>query len=433
MIAQNPHSLKVEKTPVSLTSFAGLPLLTELAHSTGLIKNLDAIPGIWRRNGAYSTSDYVMELMLTLASGGETLEDTRILRGDVGLQQLCLPELPAANSLGDFLGRFDNRSIYRLSEATAQQALLNIRPAQPLTLDMDSTLIESDKKEAGTMYNGSSGYNPLPAWAAEADVFMGCVFRNGNASPQSHMLPLLKYCRKHLHADNPLRLRSDSAGYQLDIMEYCNNNGIGFTITADLDESVREVISNIPKKDWRLMIKDKETFLFAETVHAPGSGSNQKKLPAFRMIVTRKIKGQLELFSDLFKDRAIISNFPASLTSEQVLNHHNGRGSAEKAIGELKNGFAFDKLPCGELKANAAYSQICVLAYNLVRTFKNRALPRRWSSYCIKNLRFRLLCQAAVVIRHSRRLILKLSDNFPHFDVFEQARWSVLSPALSSA
>lgn len=418
---------------MSLTSFAGLPLLTELAHSTGLIKQLDSIPGIWQRNKSYSTSDYIMELALTLISGGKTLEDVRILRSDPGLSQLCLPELPAANSLGDFLRRFKHRSIYRLSEAVTRQALLNIEPGKALTLDIDSSLIESNKEDALRMYNGSSGYNPLFAWLAEADVFMGCVFRNGNASPQSHILPLLKYCRRRLPVNGPLRLRSDSAGYQIDIMEYCNNNGIAFTISADLDQSVREVISHIPEKDWRLMIKDKETFLFAETVHAPGSGSNQKRLPAFRLIVTRKMRGQLELFKDPFKDRAIITNLPSSWRSEEILDHHNGRGTAEKAIGELKNGFALHRLPCGELMANAAYGQICLLAYNLTRTFKNRALPEGWKKYCVKNLRFRLLCQAAVVIKHSRRLILKLSKDFPFFEVFERARWAVLSPAISSA
>jgi len=39
-------------------------------------------------------------------------------------------------------------------------------------------------------------------------------------------------------------------------------------------------------------------------------------------------------------DRAIISNFPQDYSAEDILTHHNARGSAEKAIEELKNGFA---------------------------------------------------------------------------------------------
>jgi len=50
---------------------------------------------------------------------------------------------------------------------------------------------------------------------------------------------------------------------------------------------------------------------------------------------------------------------------------------------------------------------------------KNRALPGGWKSFGIKNLRFRLICQAAVVARHARRVVIKLGETYPFFDVFE--------------
>src|SRR3989339_2042276 len=135
MIARNLHRLKVEKTSANLTPFAGLPLLTELAHSTGTIKRLASISGLWKRRSEYSSSDYILSLAVTLAAGGDTLDDTRLLRGDTALRSLALPALPCANTLGDFLRRFDNRSLYRLSETVTKQALLNIKPDQDITLD----------------------------------------------------------------------------------------------------------------------------------------------------------------------------------------------------------------------------------------------------------------------------------------------------------
>ncbi len=86
MIGQLGHTWKVEKSAERMTSFAGLPLLTELAHRSKLIADLDAVAGIWERQGKYRTSDYVMSLELTLIAGGESLEDTRLLREDGGLQ-----------------------------------------------------------------------------------------------------------------------------------------------------------------------------------------------------------------------------------------------------------------------------------------------------------------------------------------------------------
>ena len=119
MIAQNLHRLKVEKSDQCLTSYAGLPLLSELAHQTGLVEQLDAIPGLWQRQGCYRTSDYIMSLAMTLIAGGEGLDDTRLLRCDPGLNQLTFPTMPAANTFGEFLRRFGHRSLHHLSRTVS--------------------------------------------------------------------------------------------------------------------------------------------------------------------------------------------------------------------------------------------------------------------------------------------------------------------------
>ena len=216
-------------------------------------------------------------------------------------------------------------------------------------------------------------------------------------------------------------------------MEYCLKHGAEFSITADLDVAVKEAIDEIPDKKWQLVVRGAETFLLAETIHVPGGSTSRDPLPALRLIVTRKLSGQLELFKDPIKHRAIIADLPETMSALEVLEHHNDRGAMEKAIGELKNGFGLERLPCGQLMANAAFLQVCLIAYNLVQVFKSVALPVGWGTFGIKNLRFRLLCRAAKVVRHARRTILKLSQDFVFFDVFENARWSVLDPTLAAS
>lgn len=431
MIRQKPGSFKVEKSGSSLTSFAGLPIIADLAHSCGLINRLNAISGLWERKRNYSTADHIMSLALTLIAGGERLDDTRLLKNDAIVSALNIVSIPSANTTGAFLKRFSHRTTAALARAALVPAAFALKRLKMATIDIDSSLIESDKENAGFTYKRFFGYNPMLAWCPEAEIFLACLFRNGNASPQAHILETLKYCRDKFNKNTHLRLRSDSAGYQFKIMEYCVAQDIDFTITADLSASMRNTIAAIPEKDWRPLAKDGKTILFAETVYRPGAASFRVNLPTFRLIATRKSSCQLELFKDMLVDRAIISNFPRDCGAEDVLAHHNARGNAEKAIEELKNGFALAKLPCGELSANAAYAQICVLAYNLVSLFKKAALPADWVSYRIKNLRFRLLCGAALVVKHARHTIIKLHKNFAFFDVFERARWAVLSPELS--
>jgi hypothetical protein len=296
-----------------------------------------------------------------------------------------------------------------------------------VTLDIDSTVIESDKKNAQRTFKGVDGYNPLLAWLEELDMFVGGVFREGNASPQSHAVSLLRYCRRRLPDGVHVRVRSDSAGYQIRVLKECLSRGDEFAIRTDLDCAVRAVIEKIPDSAWQLVVRGNDSFLLAETVHAPGDSSLKTGLPAFRLIVIRRT-GQLDLFRDPIEYYPIITNLPESWSAVEVVNFYNDRGRMEKAIGELKNGFALHWLPCGDFFANAAYFQTVLLAYNLTRLFKRLALPDAWNAFSIKTLRFRLLCHAGIVVRHARRLILKLSDAFPSFETFENARWAVLSP-----
>ncbi len=434
MIAQLGHGWKVEKSTERITSFAGLPLLTELAHRSKLVKDLDDLPGLWERVGRYRTSDYVLSLALTLIAGGEGLEDTRLLREDGGLQGWLWKDLPAPNSQGDFLRRFGHMALARLGRVNARQVrrLLARGGHKRLTLDIDSSLIEADKKEAQKTYKGFDGYNPLLAWLDEPNVFLSGVFRPGNSSPQSHLRSQLGQCRRMLPKGTKLRVRSDSAGYNLSVMSYCLKHDIEFSITADLDAAVRESVEAIPDGKWQLIVRGEETFLLAETIHVPG-GCTSQPLPALRLIVTKKLSGQLELFKDPIKHRAIITTLPEMMNTVEVLDHHNDRGRMEKAIGELKNGFGLERLPCGQLMANAAYLQVCLIAYNLVQTFKNCALPESWLKFEIKNLRFRLLCRAGKLVRHAGQTFLKLSHSYTHYEIFERARWAVLSPALTAS
>jgi len=435
MILQNGHRWKVEKSKqIVTTSFAGIPLLSELAHQTGVIAELDSIPHLWRRTGTYTTADYVMSLALTLTAGGDGLEDTRTLAGDPGLGQLVFPGMPKPNSLGGFLRRFGQRSLLRLGEIVTRQAMRALKPGQTVTIDYDSSVIESGKSDAKRSYKGVDGYNPLLAWIDGLDMFAGGVFREGNASPQSHLRSLLRYCHRRLPEGVRCRFRSDSAGYRADVIRYCDRHAIEFAIRADLDTAVMGVIEKIPEKAWQLVVRGNDVFLLAETVHVPGNTRNDPRLrlPAFRLVVIRRT-GQLDLFKKPVEYYPILTSLPESFNAENVVDFYNGRGRMEKAIGELKNGFGLHWLPCGDLFANAAYFQTALLAYNLARTFKRVALPEGWRAFAIKKLRFRLLCHAGVIVRHARRLILRLSQSFPSFEVFETARWNVLSPQLAPA
>jgi len=115
------------------------------------------------------------------------------------------------------------------------------------TLDVDATVIESEKQEARWTYKKVKGYQPLLGFLAETGVCVAHEFREGNAAAQSGALKFLGRCLKR--CPRIKRLRSDSAFYQGRVMDFCRERGLGFTITADQTAGVKEVIKTV--RDWK--------------------------------------------------------------------------------------------------------------------------------------------------------------------------------------
>ena len=76
-------------------------------------------------------------------------------------------------------------------------------------------------------------------------------FRNGNASPGSDALAFLKETLAQLPPEvEEVSLRSDSAWYQVGVMDYCQDKGHRFCIGADQDEAVRQATMGLEETDW---------------------------------------------------------------------------------------------------------------------------------------------------------------------------------------
>ena len=103
------------------------------------------------------------------------------------------------------------------------------RRAPVATLDIDATLIETHKREALHCYKGFKAYQPLNCWWAEQGVVLHSEFRDGNVPAGYQQLRVLKDCLAAAAATGVTKvyLRSDSAGYQQDLLLYCGRQGSG--------------------------------------------------------------------------------------------------------------------------------------------------------------------------------------------------------------
>jgi hypothetical protein len=417
MIKQTVLPFKLEDTNDLITANAGLALFGEFAIGLGLMQALDKSMGAPGSAAGYRASEHVLPLILMLNGGGRKLEDLRQIRQDRGLREvLQLDRLPSSDATGDFLRTSGARGglagLGKVNRRILKRGLKG-DGIKGYTLDIDATGIEAQKQTAKMTYKGFKGYMPMVGHLAENALVVGDEFRHGNESPGSKNLEFIKYCRQQLPLGKRVKaLRADSAAYQANVINYCEQNGIEFAIGADLDPAVVRAISNIGGQDWRPY----QNGAIAETVHCMN-----KTDEAFRLVVIRRChQGQL------FEQAPVTERYFAIATNrkqaaEDLVGWYNQRGQcSENRIKELKIGFGMERMPCGQFEANAMFFRIGVLAYNIFRLFVLKTLEGAWHQHQVQTLRWKLYATAGKIVFRGRYIWLKVRRHLR--ELFAQIR-----------
>jgi hypothetical protein len=411
MMTQNVLPFKLEITEEKLTANAGLAVFGEFVHATGILSEVNkALKGPGSGAG-YMPSQYIEPVILMLQGGGRSLEDMRVLRNDMALVEILgIQDIPSSDAVGDWLrrqGRGDGLPGLTIVRQMIVRRALKRDTTTDYTLDIDATQVVAEKEEAKMTYKGERGYMPIVGHLAENGLIIGEEFRQGNDAPAARNLQFIKYCTGQMPAGRRIaRLRSDSAAYQADIINWCEEDDsapVLFAIGADLDAGVKAEISSIPAEAW----SSYQDGYIAETVH---SMSRTKK--AFRLIVIRR-PSQLDLLTGQEKasERYTVIASNRTETAQETVAWYNRRGDcSENRIKELKIGFGMERMPCGDFAANAMFFRLGTIAYNLFVLFKIAALSKIWRHMQVQTVRWRLYHVAGKVVRHGRQLILKVSE-----------------------
>jgi hypothetical protein len=452
--------VQLSDSPAAVTAHAGLPLVIEAFRALELPQAIRDHLHFKQRVRGYSEVTCIETLVALLAAGGECVDDVRMLHADAGLKRLWgKGTLPAAETLRAFLNRFhDERSVAaRVAHAAfvpadsaglrglaaVQQALLaelQQRASQPrATLDVDANVIPSEKHTALPVYEGGTGYQPLGVWWAEQEAWVTSQFRDGNVPAQSGVLEIVQQSVAALRAlgVTEFALRSDSAGYQHAVLDWLRAERIPFAISADLSPELKAKIVALPATAWQplrqwkgaaLVHRDRE---WAEVEFTPDHASTQKHLSPDRYLVIRAHLPQGELFAD-----GATVRYYATVTNrwdwdgERLLRwSHERCGTVEPAHDVLKNELGGGVLPSYRFGANAAWWQLVVLTHNLLRALKRLALPEDWAAFRPRRLRFLLFHLAGRLVRHGRRLVLRLARSHPGTDALVRARERLFAPA----
>jgi len=422
---------KIKASNELLTDRGGLALFDEYVDSTGILDNVDRVfprPG---SNRGISASSYFKVLGLHMFDGGRYLEEIRDLQSDTAFRKvLDLDRFPGPDAVGDWLRRHGEQAMESdyFDLLMAKQLPLYLKASsgtEGYILDMDASLIASDKGDGTKGYDGTIGYMPMFGFISDGKhkPFTTYVkFRQGYASPQSDQLTGIKRSHELLksHGKKLKAVRIDSAGYMSEIVNYCDEESIHYTIVADHNSAVMESVASIPETAWDTLYDRDGVDWGCEIAETKYVMSKSKR--ASRLIIKRQALDHTDLFG-AYKYYIIISSIPKNKkTPQEVMHFHNGRGNAEKFIEDAKYGLNLRVVPTGQLHANALYYMIGMLVFNLVKLMQLTVLPDNWHHCMITSIRHKLFRTVARVVSRGRQLWLAITASLEKVMMLIQTR-----------
>ena len=338
-----PYKYEEEKNDSNMTSLAGLPVYLDLASVLGLGDHIRAHMHV-RGSQGWTDEQIILSLVLLNLAGGDSVDDIRILDKDEGFcrvlgrvetkgltrQQRRARErrwrkehhrsVPSPSAIFRYLEAFHDPLEEKKREkgkafipAPNQhvQGLVRVnrdlvasiqkhRPKTEATLDGDATLAETQKEDALFSYKGYKAYQPFNTWWAEQELVLHTEFRDGNVPAGYEQLRVFKEALDLLpEGVTKVYLRSDTAGYQHDLLKYCEKGEnkrfgrIEFAIGADVTKEFKKAVAET--EDWRPVTKEIEGEMgktgkeWAEVCFVPAAICHSKKDPVYRYIATREL------------------------------------------------------------------------------------------------------------------------------------------------
>lgn len=413
------------------TPYAGATLVAELFRISGTAEKVDREAGTKRRRRGLSAAEFAESLMVLWAVGGERCDDFEQLREDAALAVLLEHELPSPQAARDFLASFHAEELPLLqvgeasqvpSESTPLAGLLRANrhllayaqacsPQTVATLDVDATILESSKRQAEMTYKHVRGYQPVVVLWAEQDLVVSDEFRDGNVPAGSGNLRVVQRAVAQLpEGIERIRLRADTALYEQELLDWLDEEGIEYGISADMSRELRAAIEALDESAWHLERDEGDALRqWAEVAFVPDDKRHRKHAPVRRYLAIRILKKQGALFAD-GSDRkhfAVVTNRKDD--GLEVLRWQRAKaGTIEQVHDTMTNGLAAEGLPSKLFGANAAWFRLNAMLYNLLSILRRTALPEELRNARPKRLRFRCFNVLGQVVRHAGETLLRL-------------------------
>ena len=473
---RGPGRIEFRADDPSLTRYAGLAISGELARALRLRELIDAelaavaraTPVKHRRRGLTAGS-YALAISECQLAGAECFDDLERVRADrAGARLRAAAVVPSAPAARQLARRFRPAHIRAIERAAARAGndldrRLGRDPGEEVTFDLDATetkVFGRKKRGTGRSRHGHLAYNSYAVTWAERGRGLTSELKGGNQAriKASESVGLIRRAKRLLPAGHgQITGRFDSGFYAVELMAGCRKQGVRFTMSATRTSLMWTKLAEIADDAWVEAID----MAGAQVAELPFTPESWKHEP-LRLIVRRvpvsaeEVQAtsprarrrntippaQLQMLIDgelssTFAYSFIVTDIPADQKSTaQVEFFHRQRAEIEERFKDLKLGQPLRHLPSGDLNANRLWLCCCLFALNLSAFICDLSPAAGASGEAeqdtplrrhAKTLRDILFCVPGRIVRTARRIIVRLPDGFPHFDLFDATYQAALT------
>ena len=427
-VQRDGRSFTVEVTAdgEGLVSHAGSALLAQVADKTGLTRALSLeLAGLRERRGGHDPGRVVRDLAVMLADGGDCLADLGAVRDQQPLFGAVASDSTAFRAVAAIAREPGLLEGLRAAHARARGRAwkLGLRPER-VTIDLDATLItaHSDKDGAAGNFKGGFGFHPLLAYLDETDEALAGELRPGNAGANTaaDQIAVAEAALEQIPTEHieeiEILLRTDSAGATHELIDWCREGRIRYSVGYDLTEPVREAILGLEEHAWRPALSQQGERREGAEVAEITPLLDLPDWPAGSRFIVRRERphpGAQLSFTDHDGHR-----FQVFLTDQPdqdlalLERRHRQRARVEDEIRNDKD-TGLRNLPFRDFDMNAVWLELVLIAHDLIAWTKALLLERELRSCEPKRLRYRLLHVAARLAFHGRQAQLRLQASWP--------------------
>lgn len=409
------NKIKSEFSLQNATHFGGVKIFLAYLEKIKLTQAMSSLSGGKAHNAIFPVQRILIYLLIGWMLGCQRIFHFRTLQHDALLLRFLGGRCPHHSLLYKELIRL-GRSSPELPTELRQLNQDIIRPCLPdkPILDLDSTVetVYGDQAGAAKGTNphkpGRKSYHPLLAFEGQTRLNLNAVLRSGNTHSSTKAVDFLHQTFDLLGDRKVKYARFDKGFGGEDFYSLLESKGIGYVgklkWTQRLAKEVRAC------RYWTRYV-DEEWIIEGITLIYKATSWEQAR----RVAVIRKVH-----LSDDGQSRMVFDSdwqYEAMVTVMDwepidCWRFYNQRCCMENYIKEAKNGFSIDRIATGNFEANELDLLVKLLAYNLFERFKRDCCEPVHARYTIARFRQEFFQCAAVLIRHSRSVVLKLVQTF---------------------